>query len=63
MVHHKYHCPNLLEDILMFSLIIGFVAGLAVGHYSPTLYTKIVGFFKKKVDDVTTVVSEDKDVK
>lgn len=47
----------------MFNLIIGFVIGLAVGHYSPTLYTKIVGFFKKKVDDATSIVSGDKDTK
>lgn len=45
----------------MFNLFVGFVIGLAVGHYSPSLYTKIVGFFSKKVDEATKIVSDKND--
>lgn len=40
----------------MIDLVLGFVVGIIVGHYVPTLFTKAIAFIKSKSSTVGKAV-------
>lgn len=43
----------------MFDLAIGFVVGVAVGHFVPTLYTQVMTWIKSKTAPAVAQVTAD----